>query len=172
MSKRSIKLDGKTTSLFLEEAFWQELEVRAEAANTSWSNYLRTMLSESKPATNRSAAIKEALLNKVRTERDSLLNPENNKLESLWLIEIKGVRSRRQFHQKLITIGAASDNDIVIDEPNVEAHHCTLALCGGKWWLFDLNSSAGIYLNGKQVQSKTVPRRSEINVGRCQIIKV
>ncbi len=172
MSKRSIKLDGKTTSLFLEEAFWNELESRAEEADTSWTKYLRTMIDKAEPSANRSAAIKEALLNQLREERDALLNSEQGEAQSVWLLEIGGVRTRYQFYKDLISIGAQKDNDIVLEGPDIEAHHCVLARCGGKWWVFDLNSSQGIFLNEKPVQSSKVPRSSEISVGRCQIIKV
>src|SRR5882672_10256436 len=48
----------------------------------------------------------------------------------------------------VVTIGRASVNDIVIDNPVVSAQHAMLQKIGDTYWLKDLNSTNGTHLNG------------------------
>lgn len=53
--------------------------------------------------------------------------------------------------QPLITIGRQNDNTVVIDDPRVSRHHAQLRLINGRFVLFDIGSSGGIFLNGRKV---------------------
>jgi pSer/pThr/pTyr-binding forkhead associated (FHA) protein len=46
------------------------------------------------------------------------------------------------------TIGAASDCDLIVDQPTVSRYHCRLIQSGGRYLLQDLGSSNGTYVNG------------------------
>jgi hypothetical protein len=48
----------------------------------------------------------------------------------------------------IVMIGRAPSNDIVIDNPAVSAQHAALQKVGGSYWLKDLNSTNGTYVNG------------------------
>jgi pSer/pThr/pTyr-binding forkhead associated (FHA) protein len=48
----------------------------------------------------------------------------------------------------VVMIGRAPLNDIVIDNPVVSAQHAMLQKIGDTYWLKDLNSTNGTYLNG------------------------
>jgi predicted component of type VI protein secretion system len=48
----------------------------------------------------------------------------------------------------VVTIGRAPLNDIVIDNPVVSAQHAMLLKVGDTYWLKDLNSTNGTYING------------------------
>jgi pSer/pThr/pTyr-binding forkhead associated (FHA) protein len=47
-----------------------------------------------------------------------------------------------------VTIGRAPSNDIVIENPVVSAQHAVLLKFGNCYWLKDLNSTNGTYVNG------------------------
>jgi pSer/pThr/pTyr-binding forkhead associated (FHA) protein len=48
------------------------------------------------------------------------------------------------------TVGRLPDNDIVIDHPAVSGHHCKITLVGDTFFIEDLNSSNGVFLNAKK----------------------
>ena len=49
------------------------------------------------------------------------------------------------------TVGRKPDNDIVPDNATVSGHHCKLYEAGDTWFMEDLNSTNGTFINGKKV---------------------
>ena len=49
------------------------------------------------------------------------------------------------------TIGRRADNAIVLAETSVSAMHAEIVYEGGQWWLRDLRSTNGTFVNGEQV---------------------
>ena len=45
------------------------------------------------------------------------------------------------------TVGRSPDNDIVIDNPAVSGHHCRIGIDGDTYFVEDLKSTNGIYVN-------------------------
>jgi pSer/pThr/pTyr-binding forkhead associated (FHA) protein len=56
-----------------------------------------------------------------------------------------------EFTEKLITIGRATDNMIVIDDPSVSGRHAQLQLAGDIYRVKDLDSTNGTRVNGVPV---------------------
>ncbi len=56
--------------------------------------------------------------------------------------------------KKELLIGRRESCDIVLRFPNVSAHHCTLAIVGGYWFVKDSNSRNGVKVNDVKVQEK------------------
>lgn len=54
----------------------------------------------------------------------------------------------------VIRIGRKKDNDIVLDDPGVSAHHCQISRDGDDLYLEDSNSTNGTFANGGQVQGR------------------
>jgi predicted DNA-binding ribbon-helix-helix protein len=172
MSKRSVKIDGVTTSLFLEDAFWQELEQRARERDITWTQYLRSLIEENDTSGNRSAAVKEILLSKLRQELDTLRNNKITTNQSYWLVEQRGIRDRVGFEKSTIAVGRDPNNDIVLHDPEVAEKHLLLSFDNQRWWAIDLNTKQGSRLNNKPVSTALIPRRGEITIGSSQIIRV
>lgn len=171
MSKRSLKIDGATTSLFLEDAFWQEIQIRAENKGISTADFLRGILGQIDEEHNRSAAIKEFLMLCLREEYQALLRDKEKGAQSKWLVEIDGVRTRHTFNQSVITAGNASANDIVFKSSRIEPRQILLAYDGDSWWMTNLNPKLTVELNGKAVQTGKLVKGSEISIEDFQIIK-
>src|SRR5579872_6504195 len=51
----------------------------------------------------------------------------------------------------IITVGRKPDNDIVVDNPAVSSHHCKITLVGEEFFVEDLDSTNGTYLNDKRI---------------------
>jgi ABC transport system ATP-binding/permease protein len=60
--------------------------------------------------------------------------------------------------ESIIHIGRVSEgNDRVLPHPSVSAHHCRLELReGGSWWVVDLNSDMGTYVNDRRVRQESL----------------
>jgi len=62
------------------------------------------------------------------------------------------------FNQEIITIGRAAQNDLVIDEKHVSGHHAKISSNEGKFWVEDLGSTNGTFVNGTRVNAPTFLR--------------
>ena len=51
----------------------------------------------------------------------------------------------------VVTVGRKPDNDIVVDNPAVSSHHCKISLVGDAFYVEDLESTNGTYLNEKRI---------------------
>jgi hypothetical protein len=69
----------------------------------------------------------------------------------------------------LITIGRASDNDVIVDDPMVSRHHCQLKLQHGAYGFVDLGSRNGSMVNGQPVQEVALGPGDIIQVGSTTI---
>ncbi len=66
----------------------------------------------------------------------------------------------------VITIGKAQDNDYVVNHPQVSRHHARLVSDECEcWFLEDLDSSNGTFVNGTQVVRKRVTPSDDIRLG-------
>jgi len=52
------------------------------------------------------------------------------------------------------TVGRRDDNSMVIDDGFVSGSHAELVFDGGAWWLQDLNSTNGTFVNNQPVQGR------------------
>lgn len=77
----------------------------------------------------------------------------------------------RDFSQPELFLGRSSACDYVVDDPTVSLRHARLAFRQGQWWLEDLASTNGTFLNGEQVQgSVLVANNDEILLGQVSLV--
>ncbi len=66
------------------------------------------------------------------------------KFEAAFIREIK-------LDKPAFSLGRKPDNDIVLDNAAVSGHHCKMYESGGTWFIEDLNSTNGTFVNNKKV---------------------
>ncbi|HEY8771653.1 MAG TPA: FhaA domain-containing protein [Candidatus Limnocylindria bacterium] len=69
----------------------------------------------------------------------------------------------------VIGIGRASDNDVIVDDPEVSRHHCQLKLQHGAYSLADLGSRNGSWINGQPVSEVALGPGDVIRIGSTEI---
>ena len=67
-----------------------------------------------------------------------------------------------------MTLGRASDNDVVLDDPAVAQHHCHVERKGLLFQLVDGETSSGTTVNGKAIGAKYLLPGDIIGLGRTQ----
>ena len=55
------------------------------------------------------------------------------------------------FDKASLAVGRKADNDIVIDNPAISGHHCRISVQGGTYFVEDLDSTNGTFVNGSRV---------------------
>jgi len=63
------------------------------------------------------------------------------------------------------SIGRSPSNDIVLKETKVSRQHATINYRDGSYYIMDLKSSNGVYVNGKKVEESLLKDGDEIKVG-------
>jgi pSer/pThr/pTyr-binding forkhead associated (FHA) protein len=72
--------------------------------------------------------------------------------------------------QPVTTVGRHPDSTIAIDEPFVSVEHAELAYDHGRWWLRDLGSTNGTFVNGDRVRVATGIRPGDVvQFGRIKL---
>jgi hypothetical protein len=69
----------------------------------------------------------------------------------------------------LISIGRASDNDVIVDDGLVSRHHCQLKLQHGAYSFADLGSRNGSWVNGQPVNEVALGPGDLIRIGSTEI---
>src|SRR5579884_2537399 len=65
-----------------------------------------------------------------------------------------------------ITVGRKPDNDIVIDNPTVSGHHCKITMANDTFFVEDLNSSNGVFLNAKKIMKSGLKHNDVIGIAK------
>lgn len=72
-----------------------------------------------------------------------------------------------------VTIGRDAENEIAIDNSAISRHHAKIELVGGKYFVSDLGSTNGTFLNEKRIkQELKLKSGDEIIVGKHTIVFV
>jgi hypothetical protein len=77
-------------------------------------------------------------------------------------------------HQALenpvITIGRADSNQLVLDNPQVSRVHAQLRAIGGSFHIFDLDSTCGTLVNGREIQQAILRSGDVIDIGGMSLV--
>lgn len=69
-----------------------------------------------------------------------------------------------------VTLGRLQENDVVLNHPQVSAHHARLTREQGSYLLTDLNSTNHTYVNGLRVTNQLLQPRDEVRIGPFRFI--
>ena len=71
--------------------------------------------------------------------------------------------------QAVTTLGRSTDNTLVIDDEFVSLHHAAIRLQGEDWWIVDLGSTNGTWLNDRRVDKPAKVRSGDtLRFGRLR----
>lgn len=70
----------------------------------------------------------------------------------------------------LINIGRRLDNHLVLEDPHISRRHAQLRVRGGRFVLYDLNSTAGTRVNGKVIQDAVLQPGDVVTLATVQLI--
>ncbi len=74
--------------------------------------------------------------------------------------------TRFTLNEAVITLGASSDNQIVLDYEGVSRRHARVEKNGGRWELVDLNSTNHTYVNGRPVSRSPLKNKDVVSLAR------
>jgi pSer/pThr/pTyr-binding forkhead associated (FHA) protein len=75
-------------------------------------------------------------------------------------------------HHAAVTVGRGSDNDLVLDHPQVSRHHARLEPAEPGWVVIDLGSTNGTWRNGTAVADAPLELHDEIAFGGVRYVVV
>jgi uncharacterized RDD family membrane protein YckC len=84
-------------------------------------------------------------------------------------IIVKTAKERLEFtpEKDFVTVGRSSTNDVTIEDPSVSRKHAVFEKEGEAFFITDLNSSNGTFVNGKKITERTkISMTDTIIVGR------
>jgi pSer/pThr/pTyr-binding forkhead associated (FHA) protein len=86
-----------------------------------------------------------------------IISDKDNNLEEMILTE------------GTVTIGRSKDNDILINDLSVSAHHAKLVTFFKPTYIQDLQSTNGTYVNSRRVMEHTLEQGDVITIGKQSI---
>ena len=78
--------------------------------------------------------------------------------------------SRFRTQSKVRRIGRRPDNDIIVSDPDVSEQHAELRRSpAGRYWIIDLGSHTGTYVNGTRVNQQEITEDDIIAIGHTTL---
>src|SRR5262245_60386096 len=68
-----------------------------------------------------------------------------------------------------LTIGRGLNNDIILEDTRVSRHHAQLRYRSKRFWVADLSSTNGTYVNGEQVEEQALRDGDIISLGGLEL---
>ena len=74
------------------------------------------------------------------------------------------------FDKDSLAVGRKPDNDIVVDNPAVSGHHCRISKQGGTYFVEDLESTNGTFVNEKRVKKAGLHHNDVVGVAKHALV--
>ncbi|MEK7381980.1 MAG: FHA domain-containing protein [Elusimicrobiota bacterium] len=76
------------------------------------------------------------------------------------------------FDKDSISVGRKPDNDIPIDNPAVSGHHCRISRQGGTYFVEDLESTNGTFVNEKRIKKSGLHHNDVVGIAKHSLVFV
>ena len=89
------------------------------------------------------------------------------------LLHMRGNQPPRMFQVSKIqptTVGRNKVNDVAIDDKTISGQHFRIVPKEEQWFILDLESTNGTYVDGERVKFRELKPGSQIHAGQCQFI--
>ena len=70
---------------------------------------------------------------------------------------------------RAVRLGRSPDNDVILRDPATSGHHARLERRGEEFWVVDLGSTNGTFVNGESVQEKQLNHGDRLTVGQNSV---
>jgi pSer/pThr/pTyr-binding forkhead associated (FHA) protein len=74
------------------------------------------------------------------------------------------------FDKDALAVGRKPDNDIVIDNPAISGHHCRISVQGGTYFVEDLESTNGTFVNEKRIKKAGLHHNDVVGVAKHALV--
>ena len=71
------------------------------------------------------------------------------------LVDVQAKATKEFFFAHGFTAGRSQNNDIVIQHGDISRHHLEVKQENGEWWVYDLNSANGVYIQDRLIEHKS-----------------
>ncbi len=166
VKKRSIGIDGITTSMCLEPSFWDEIDRRSIAVGIPWQNFVRQLLKRKEDYSNRSAAVRESLLDLMR---EDIKESVKENTEAWWRLETHSGVVEIGTRGKILYAGRSTKNNIIINDKEVSERHLMLCWDQNNWWAIDLETKNGTYFQNKKIESIKLTAGLSVVLGESKL---
>lgn len=68
-----------------------------------------------------------------------------------------------------LRMGRSPDNDVILRDPATSGHHARLERRGDQFWVVDLGSTNGTFVNGESIQEKQLNHGDRLTVGQNSV---
>ena len=68
-----------------------------------------------------------------------------------------------------LRLGRSPDNDIILRDPATSGHHARLERRGDQFWVVDLGSTNGTFVNGESIQEKQLSHGDRVTIGQNSV---
>lgn len=68
-----------------------------------------------------------------------------------------------------VRLGRSPDNDVILRDPATSGHHARLERRGEQFWIVDLGSTNGTFVNGEAIQEKQLNHGDHLTVGQNSV---
>jgi hypothetical protein len=68
-----------------------------------------------------------------------------------------------------VRLGRSPDNDVILRDPATSGHHARIERRGDQFWIVDLGSTNGTFVNGESVQEKQLNPGDRLTIGQNSV---
>lgn len=68
-----------------------------------------------------------------------------------------------------VRMGRSPDNDVILRDPATSGHHARLERRGDQFWIIDLGSTNGTFVNGEAIQEKQLNHGDRLTIGQNSV---
>lgn len=68
-----------------------------------------------------------------------------------------------------LRLGRSPDNDVILRDPATSGHHARIERRGDQFWIVDLGSTNGTFVNGESIQEKQLSHGDRVTVGQNSV---
>jgi hypothetical protein len=88
------------------------------------------------------------------------------------LVATRGPNQGARFllDRDLTTVGRHPESDIFLDDITVSRRHAEFRRDGGAFWVFDVGSLNGTYVNGERADQRQLQPHDEVQVGKFKLV--